>query len=378
VTIAVMKPWLGEAEADAVADVLASGWVAQGPRVAAFEQAFAARVGAEHGVAVSSCTTGLHLALVVLGIGPGDEVVVPSLSFIATTSVVRYVGATPVFVDVDDVTLAVTAKSVAAAITPRTRAVIVVHQAGLPADLGPLRSLCDEAGLALVEDAACAIGSSYEGRPIGAGSDIAVFSFHPRKIITTGEGGMIVVNDADRAARLRRLREHGMDMSAADRHASGTVRAEHYVELGFNYRMTDLQAAVGLVQLDRLDAIIERRRALAQRYREALSVLPGLQLPADPPYGTTNFQSFWITLPEDAPISRDELLAFLASRDISARRGIMATHDEPACAGIAHDELPVTERHASRSVILPLFHEMREDEHDTVIAAVLDAWRGDR
>jgi dTDP-4-amino-4,6-dideoxygalactose transaminase len=375
-TIAVMKPWLGEEEAEAVADVLASGWVAQGPRVAAFESAFAARVGAAHGVAVSSCTTGLHLALVVLGIGPGDEVIVPSLSFIATTSVVRYVGATPVFVDVDEVTLAVTTKTVAAAITPRTRAVMAVHQAGLPADLGPLRSLCADNDLDLIEDAACAIGSSYEGRPVGAGSDIAVFSFHPRKIITTGEGGMIVVNDADRAARLRQLREHGMDMSAADRHASGTVKAESYAELGFNYRMTDMQAAVGLVQLDRLDAIVARRRALAQRYREALADLPGAPQHADPPYGTTNNQSFWVTLPDDAPIERDELLAFLASRGISGRRGIMAAHTEPACAGIAHDDLPVTERHAGRSMILPLFHQMTDDEQDVVIAAVSEAWAG--
>jgi perosamine synthetase len=377
-TISVMKPWLGQAETDAVAEVLASGWVAQGPRVAAFEAAFASRVGAAEGVAVSSCTTGLHLALVLLGIGPGDEVIVPSLSFIATTSVVRYVGATPVFVDVDDFTLAVTAKTVAAAITPRTRAVIAVHQAGMPADLGPIRSVCAEHSVAVVEDAACAIGSTYEGRPIGAGSDLAVFSFHPRKIITTGEGGMIVTDDPDSAARLRRLREHGMDVSAAERHASGSVKAEQYAELGFNYRMTDLQAAVGLAQLDRLDAIIERRRALAQRYRQALVGLAGLQLPGDPPYGTTNYQSFWVTLPDDAPIGRDDLLAFLAGRGISGRRGIMAAHLEPACAGIDHGDLPVTERHTRRSVILPLFHQMTEEQQDLVIAALCDAWGGAR
>jgi perosamine synthetase len=377
-TISVMRPWIGQAELDAVGDVLRSGWVAQGPKVAAFESAFAERVGADHAVAVSSCTTGLHLALVALGIGPRDEVIVPSLSFIASTSVVRYVGARPVFVDVDEHTLAVTVKAVEAAIGPRTRAVMVVHQAGTPADLGALRTLCADAGLALIEDAACAIGSTYEGRPIGAGSEVAVFSFHPRKVITTGEGGMIVVADADRAARLRRLREHGMSVSAADRHATGSVRPESYDEVGFNYRMTDLQAAVGLAQLDRLDAIVERRRALARRYRSALAPLPGLQLPLDPPYGTTNHQSFWVTLPDDAPIGRDELLARLADRGISARRGIMAAHLEPACADLAHGDLPVTERHTARSVILPLYHEMTEVEQDHVIACVLESWGAGR
>src|SRR3954453_2123159 len=224
--IPVMRPLLGEEEAQAVADVVRSGWVAQGPRVAEFEKEFAASVGAAHGVATSSCTTALHLALYVLGVGPGDEVIVPSLSFIASTNAVRYCGAVPVFADVDPLTGNMTADTVSAVITPRTRAVMVVHQAGVPADVPAIRAACGE--IPLVEDAACAAGSTLGGRPVGHGALMAAWSFHPRKLLTAGEGGMITTDDADRAARLRRLREHGMSVSAADRHAGGRNVMEEY------------------------------------------------------------------------------------------------------------------------------------------------------
>ena len=268
--IPIMRPWLGAEEAVAVEGVLASGWVAQGPKVAEFEAAVCGALGAPHGVATTSCTTALHLALHALGVGPGDEVVVPSLSFIATTNAPRYVGARPVFADVDLETQNLTAETVERALGPSTRAVIVVHQAGMPADVDAIAAICESRGVAVVEDAACAIGSTYRGRPVGAGDNLVALSFHPRKLLTTGEGGMLLTSDAALARRLRRLREHGMAVSAHDRHASRSVVVEAYEELGFNYRMTDLQAAVGLVQLGRLDAMVVERRSLADRYRDAL------------------------------------------------------------------------------------------------------------
>lgn len=367
--IPVMKPWLGPEEAQAAADAVASGWVAQGPRVARFETAFSERIGGGTAVAVSSCTTALHLAMVLAGVGTGDEVIVPSLSFIATANAVRYVGATPVFADVDPATLALDPEAVAAAITPSTRAVILVHQAGTPADIDAVHRICDPKGIAVVEDAACAIGSTYRGRTVGTHSEQVVFSFHPRKLLTTGEGGMLVTTNDEWGARARRLREHAMDASAAQRHTSGQVVIEHYLETGFNFRMTDIQAAVGLVQLGRLDEMLARRRQLAAVYAEVLADIPGLRMASDPEWGTTNFQSFWIH-PAPGGIGRDELLARLLADGISARRGIMASHLEPAYAGHPHGPLPVTEQMAAESLILPLFHTMTEGEQEQVVASL--------
>jgi len=373
VTIPVMRPWLGEEEAAAAAAAVASGWVAQGPQVAKFERAFADALGIEHAVAVSSCTAGLHLAMVVAGVGPGDEVVVPSLSFIATANAARYVGARPVFADVDPRTLNLTPATVEQVLTDRTRAVILVDQAGVPADLDGMRELCAPRGIQILEDAACAAGAKYRGRPVGAGAYLAAFSFHPRKLLTTGEGGMVVTPDAEVAARLRRLREHGMNVSAEQRHASRQPVIESYLEVGFNYRMTDIQASVGIVQLGKLARMVERRRQLADRYRAALPGVADFQMIADPPYGLTNYQSFWLLLPDDFPVSRNDLLQILSESGVSARRGIMAAHQEPAYAGHgSRVPLPVTERLSSRSVILPLFHEMSQQEQDLVVS-VIDA-----
>jgi dTDP-4-amino-4,6-dideoxygalactose transaminase len=373
--IPVMRPWLGKEEAEAAAEAVASGWIAQGPRVREFEEAFAATIGVPHAVAVSSCTTALHLAIIAADIGPGDEVIVPSLSFIATANAVRYAGARPIFADVDLTTQNLTPETVEPHLTARTRAVILVDQAGVPADLDAMRALCDPLHVTVIEDAACAAGSTYRARPVGAGADLAAFSFHPRKLLTTGEGGMLTTPDGSIAARLRRLREHGMDVSAADRHRSQQPVIERYVELGFNFRMTDIQAAVGLVQLRKLAEMVARRRALAARYHNLLAGITGLITACDPEYGTTNYQSFWVLLPEDFPISRNELLRRLADAGISARRGIMAAHLEPVYAQGDPISLPVTERLTGHSVILPLFHDMTDAEQELIVSVLVKTYQ---
>jgi dTDP-4-amino-4,6-dideoxygalactose transaminase len=372
--IPVAKPWIGQEEIDAVGEAMRTGWVAQGPRVAEFERAVADRLQAAHGVATTSCTTALQLALIVGGIGAGDEVIVPSLSFIATANVVVHVGATPIFADVDADTLNLTVDTIAPLIGPRTRAIILVDQVGTPADVHAVRALCDAHGLLLVEDAACAIGSTYAGTPIGSHSDLVALSFHPRKVITTGEGGMLLTSRDDWAQRARRLREHGMSMSAAERHASGVATVETYDEVGYNFRMTDLQAAMGLVQLGRLDEIVAERRRIAARYTELLAGAPQLaRVASDPSYeATTNFQSYWIELSDGSRTSRDDVLAGLADAGIGARRGIMAAHTEGAYAGTEHVPLPVTERMTDHSLILPIFHGMSDAQQDYVVARLLD------
>ncbi len=368
--IPVMVPWLGEEEALAAADVVRSGWVAQGPRVAEFEERFAEYVGNTSAVAVSSCTTGLHLVLHAMGIGPGDEVVVPSLSFIATANAPRYVGATPVFADVDEVTQNLTADTIRAAATDRTAAVIVVHQVGMPADLDELRKLCRERGIQIIEDAACAVGSVHRQDMIGAGPDPVVFSFHPRKILTTGEGGMVVTADEELAARLRTLRAHAMSVSAFDRHDRKASDFEEYPELGFNFRMTDIQAAVGIVQLRKLDEMIERRRLLGDLYAEMLADVRGVRVPTDPPFGRTNFQSYSVVLSSEFSLGRNELIEHLHAAGISTRRGVMAAHRETAYLDYPKAELPVTERLADSSIILPLYHGMTEADIERVVIQI--------
>ena len=369
-SIPLIVPYLGEEEVQAAAEAIKSGWVAQGPRVAEFESNFATTVGAHDAVAVSSATAGLHLAMIALGLGPGDEVVVPSLSFIASANAPRYVGATPVFADVDPPTFNLTAASIEEVITAHTRAVIVVHQLGMPADLDAIRALCDPRGIAIVEDAACAIGSTYRGSRIGGHSDLVVFSLHPRKLLTTGEGGMVAVATDELGSRLRRLRQHGMNVAAYERDQTQESIVEEYVELGFNYRLTDIQAAIGLVQLSRLDEIVERRRDLAADYARAFAAVPGVTVPSDPPYGTTNYQSYSLRIGAGANADRDEVIEDLLAQNIASKPALRAAHHEPAFQGHPHGPLPVTEQIHRDGLLLPLFHEMTDEQQRRVVDAV--------
>ena len=363
------RPYLRGDEGAAVAEVIASGWVSQGPRVRAFEAAFARRVGAAEAVAVSNCTVALQLALYVAGVGPGDEVIVPSMSFIATANAVWQCGATPVFADVDPRTFNLDPASAERAITPATKAIMPVHQLGLPADMDAFLAIADRHGLALVEDAACAIGARYRGRPIGSLGPPACFSLHPRKVITTGEGGVIAVQDREVADRLRRLRQHAMDVSDLARHAASDVVIESYPERGWNHRMTDMQAALGLCQLGALDEILADRRRLAERYTAAIEEVDFVAPPFEPGYAERTWQSYAVTLAPDAPVDRNELMRLLLADGVPTRRGVMAIHEEDAYAGEPAD-LPHTEAASRSSLMLPLFAGMSDAQQDRVVGCL--------
>jgi dTDP-4-amino-4,6-dideoxygalactose transaminase len=383
---------MGDEEVEAAARAIRSGWITQGPEVASFEREFAAFVGAPHACAVSSATTALHLALLAVGVGPGDEVVTVSHSFIATANVVRYCGALPVFVDIEPGTFNIDPTRIEAVLSPRTRAILCVHQMGMPCDLAAIAAITHRRGIALVEDGACAAGSEilWEGRWDRIGrphGDIACFSFHPRKLVATGDGGMLTTANVDWDARLRLLRQHGMNVSDTARHASPTIIFESYPVLGYNYRMTDIQAAVGREQMKRLPGVLERRRGLARRYFDGLAGLPGLRLPVEPAWARSNWQSFCVRLADG--LDQRPVMQRLLDEGISTRRGVMCAHREasyPAgtwtcrpqgldcgCGPGVCRRLAESERAQDQGIILPLFHQLTHADQDRVIAALRSA-----
>ncbi len=369
--IPLTKPYLGKSEAKSACRTILTGWITQGPKIREFEERFAAYVGSKYAVAVSNCTTALHLSMITSGISHGDEVICPSLSFIASANCILYVGAKPVFAEIDPETYNIDPNQTEKLINKKTKAILLVHQMGMPADIDAFRKLSRKYNLVLIEDAACAIGSEYNEKKIGRHSDLVAFSFHPRKVITTGEGGMIATSNKKYYQRLRILRQHGMSVSDTARHHSKKVIFEKYLELGYNYKMTDFQAAIGIEQLKKIDWIILERRKIANRYNQAFKRIPCIRIPVEKKGCYTNYQSYCIYLDKNAPVSRNDLMQRLLDEGIATRRGIMTIHRETAygifCKGLS---LPVSEDVSDRSIILPLYAGMPNSEVETVIKAI--------
>jgi len=406
--IPIARPYLGEEEASAVREAVISGWVTQGPRVKRFEEDFARYTGAKHAAAVSSCTTALHLALLAVGVKPGDVVITVSHSFIATANSVRYCGAEPLFIDIESSTFNMSCAALERCLrndcerrdghlylkssagfakvpgltnsfTGRVAVIMPVHQMGLPCDMKSVMRLADEYLLPVVEDAACAIGSEISmdggkswqkiGRPIG---DIACFSFHPRKVITTGDGGMLTTDNPEYDRKFRLLRQHGMEVSDAVRHASDKVLFEKYNSVGYNYRLTDIQAAVGIEQLKRLPGMIDQRRRIASLYKASLGKVGWLVLPSEPPYGRANWQSYPVGISENAPRTRDGLMQYLLDNGVSTRRGIMNAHQEKPYEGFGFD-LRDSEKARDSVILLPIFSGLTEGDIKRIAELIKNA-----
>lgn len=383
--IPITRPWLGEEELRAVQEPLRSGWLVQGPRVAAFEDRFRRYVGAAAALATTSCTTALHLAMAALDLQPGDEVLVPAFTWVATANVVEYMGATPVFVDIDLATFNVDAAQLEAHVTPRTVGMIPVHLFGLSADMDPIIAVAQRHALWIVEDAACGFGARYRERHVGTFGEMGCFSFHPRKSITTGEGGMVTTGDTALAAAIRSLRDHGASRSDLQRHTEGAgFLLAAYDRLGYNYRMTDLQGAIGEVQMDRADWILAERRRVAAAYDERLAGRDWLALPATPPGYTHGYQSYvCLVRPEQPRIDtagrvsawRNSLMAELERRGIATRQGTHAPFLQGFYArryAIPPDQLPNAYFADRLSVSLPLFPGMTEAEIDRVCESLIE------
>jgi perosamine synthetase len=367
--IPIAKPYLTAEEAQAAYDTILTGWITQGPRVAEFEEKFAAYTGAKYAVAVSNCTTALHLAMIVAGVKAGDEVICPSMSYVATANSIKYVGATPVFAEIIPATYNLDPVDTEKKITKKTKAILLVHQIGMPADIDAFHALASKYNLKLIEDAACAAGSAYKGGKIGSHSELVCFSFHPRKVISTGDGGMITTNNEEYYKRMKLLRQHGMSVNDRVRHESSKLIFEDHIEVGYNYRMTDIQASVGIKQLEKLDWIVAERRKIGMQYHEAFKSIDCIQLPIEKEGYFTNYQSYSIYLKDNCPVSRNDIMQTLLDEGVSSRRGIMTTHRETAYSTEYADlSLPVSEKAADNSIILPLYIPMKQADIDEVIA----------
>lgn len=371
--IQIAQPCFGPEEHEALREPLQSGWVTQGPKVAEFERAFAQRHRVDHAIATTSCTTALHLILVALGIRDGDEVIVPAFTWVATANVVEYCGAKPVFVDVDPRTFNLDPSELGAKVTERTRAIIPVHLFGLCADMEAISNVAP--GVPLVEDAACAVGAEHRGSSAGSLGVAAAFSFHPRKAITTGEGGMVTTNDKELAARVDQLRNHGAGISEEQRsRGPAPFRLPDFNVLGFNYRMTDLQGALGVVQLGRLNNLLEERQQRAAFYNRELASVDWIKPPEVPKGDVHGWQSYVCLVDQDrAPLSRNALMERLHAAGISSRPGTHAVHMLGYYArkyGLKPNDFPGAKICEAGSIALPLHHHMSDDDFEFVVATI--------
>ena len=372
--VPLLRPWIDDDELEGVCEVLRSGWITQGPRVIDFENAMAAYTGARCAVATNACTSGLHLSLRLSGVGPGDEVIVPSHTCMATANAIHHAGATPVFVDIDRRTYNLAPEAVAAAVTDKTRGVLLVHQIGLPGPRDEIKAITDKHDLVLVEDAACALGGQYKGQRLGSFGTPTCFSFHPRKVITTAEGGMILTDDEGLAERARALRSTGASISDLDRHKAKGVLVQKYEDVGYNYRMTDVHAAIGLAQMKKLDRMLAQRAEQARAYTEALKDIDDVEPPFTPDYAVHAWSSYLITIRPESGINRNDMLKLMAEKSISCRIGIQPLHWEPfyqeRCGKM---KLPATEAVARETMFLPIYPGMTEAQQERVITALTES-----
>ncbi|AVB26117.1 UDP-4-amino-4-deoxy-L-arabinose aminotransferase [Pseudomonas syringae] len=369
--LAFSRPSIGDEEIAAVTRVLRSGWITTGPECQKLEEEFAARVGAQHAVALSSATGAMHVALLALGVGPGDEVITPSQTWVSTANMICLLGATPVFVDVDRDTLMTSAALIEQAITPRTKAILPVHYAGAAFDLDPLYALADRHGVTVIEDAAHAVGTAYQGRPVGQ-QGTAIFSFHAIKNMTCAEGAMLVTDNARLADRVRQLKFHGLGVDAYDRLTLGRKPQAEVMEPGFKYNLADINASIARVQLQRLDAINAQRQALASHYLERLANSPVLPL-ALPRYAQQHAWHLFILRidPERCGLDRDAFMKALQARNIGTGIHFIATHLHSYYRKRFPDvRLPDTEWNSSRLCSIPLFPDMSLDDVERVVGAI--------